>query len=318
MTAARDEALPDPIGAGWRSSSGAKTSRSGSRSPASRSREFLDLFLDRRRLDRPRAAAPRPRVVEPPGRHRGHGRSEHRRSRPRRGAVRSARSGDTAPLPIPPRRRTAAARRSGGVRGSAACRDRRPGSRRPDLRRARRAPEARGRAGRRRRGRRAPRGLPSRSRGRRGDSRRASTARSDREARLPPPRRASRGAAGTLPATGRRVKSARAGRTAAPTASAARKRREKRELVPPRLERGRNALVRCERRRGRVEDARQAGRLQIADQPLGLFLVRDDDGERPAEVSSPARRAGVPEALPRRPPRRDGPRRCGPARTRSA
>ena len=69
-----------------------------------------------------------------------------------------------------------------------------------------------------------------------------------------------------------------------PVAGAAAQRRQQRELVAPRLEGRRDALVRRERRRGSVEDALHAARGEIADQALGLLLVRDDDRQRPLEV----------------------------------
>ncbi len=70
-----------------------------------------------------------------------------------------------------------------------------------------------------------------------------------------------------------------------PVAGAAPQRRQQRELVAPRLEGRRDALVRGERRRGSVEDALHAARGEIADQALGLLLVRDHDRQRPLEVS---------------------------------
>src|SRR5262249_40836533 len=69
-----------------------------------------------------------------------------------------------------------------------------------------------------------------------------------------------------------------------PDLALSRETREKGELVAPGLERRGNALVGSQRRSRRVEDSRETGSFQVADQELGFFFIGDDDGERPADV----------------------------------
>ncbi len=249
-------------------------------------REFLDLFPDRRRFDRHEQGSSRPRgVIEPPGRHRRHGRSEHRaldlggepsdplgQEIPRlfrflRGGERRQRNalemfagalrigiedpdrGDPISIQLDPYRKLPVGRED--VEESAAHRevsrlDHEVGAAIADAR------QPRGQTGKR-------------------DF-------------FPPGERHAKPQ--ELFPRGKACEERPRRQDGRPDRFLADKRREKRKLVPPCLERGRNTLVRCERRRGRVEDSRQAARLQIADQPFGLFFVRDNDGERPAQVSS--------------------------------
>ncbi len=57
------------------------------------------------------------------------------------------------------------------------------------------------------------------------------------------------------------------------------------ELVAPRLQRRRDALVRGQRRGRSVKDAREAGGREILDERLRLLLARDDDRERSSQVA---------------------------------
>ena len=60
---------------------------------------------------------------------------------------------------------------------------------------------------------------------------------------------------------------------------------QERELVAPGLQRGRDPLVRRQRRGRSVEDARDSGPLEVADPPLGVLLARDDDRERTRKLA---------------------------------
>src|SRR4029450_1883963 len=81
-----------------------------------------------------------------------------------------------------------------------------------------------------------------------------------------------------------REESARRKDRGVPAGAASLERRQQRELVPPGLQRGRNALIRGQRGRRRVEDGAGAGGRQVAQPPLGLLLVGDHERERALEI----------------------------------